>query len=30
MNILEFVINGFENLLEKTHFMILTVSIRRH
>ena len=27
---LEFVINGFENILEKTHFMILTVSIRRH
>ena len=24
---LEFVINGFENILEKTHFMILTVSI---
>ena len=27
---LEFVINGFENILEKTHFMILTVSIQRH
>ena len=27
---LEIVINGFENILEKTHFMILTVSIRRH
>ena len=27
---LEFVINDFENILEKTHFMILTVSIARH
>ena len=27
---LEFIINGFENILEKTHFMILTDSIGRH